>query len=68
MKLSRRNMLALTGAGAGLYQAIAQTPPAAPAAPTDLLEKARQDNRRGAENLTRFEIPMSTEPAFTFRA
>ncbi len=63
MKLSRRSMLALTGSGV----ALAQTP-APPAASTDPVEKARDENRRSAENLTKFEIPMSTEPAFTFRA
>jgi hypothetical protein len=72
MRLSRRRMLVLTGAGTGLYQAMAQTPAAPPAAspiaPTDPLEKAREDNRRSADNLSKFAIPMTTEPAFIFRA
>jgi hypothetical protein len=69
MKLSRRTMLALAGASAALAQTPAQTTPAPQAAaPTDPLEKARAENRQSAENLTRFEIPMATEPAFTFRA
>ena len=66
MKLSRRSILALTGAGAVL----AQTPAPAPNAPAnpDKVAAAREENRRSAENLAKFEIPMSTEPAFTFRA
>jgi len=64
MKLSRRSMLALAGAGA----ALAQTPAAPPAAATDPLEKAREENRHSAESLAKFEIPMSTEPAFIFKA
>ena len=63
MKLTRRDMLALAGSGA----LMAQTP-APPAAPVDLVEKAREENRHNAETLTNFEIPMSTEPAFLFRA
>lgn len=63
MKLTRRGMLALTGAGVALSQ---EPPTPAPANP-DPLAKAREDNRRSAETLTKFEIPMSTEPAFSFR-
>jgi hypothetical protein len=71
MKLSRRGMLALAGAGAavaGTGAALAQTPaqPPAPSNP-DPLDKARQENRHAAETLTNFKIPMSTEPAFVFR-
>ena len=64
MKLSRRTMLALAGAGS----ALAQTPAAPPTAPAHPLEKAREENRHSAESLTQFAIPMSTEPAFIFRA
>lgn len=66
MKLSRRGMLALAGAGAALGKAAGQTPPAA--TNPDLVEKARQDNRQSADTLAKFQIPMSTEPAFIFRA
>ena len=58
-------MLALAGAGAAMAQT--PSPPAAPANP-DKVAAAREENRRSAENLAKFEIPMSTEPAFTFRA
>lgn len=64
MKLTRRGMLALAGASAALAQLPA--PPPAAANP-DLLEKAREDNRRAAGVLAKFDLPMATEPAFTFR-
>ena len=67
MKLSRRTILALAGAGAALAQTPA-APSGASASPADALEKAREENRRSAEDLAKFDIPMSTEPAFIFRA
>jgi len=69
MKLSRRSLFAIAGAGA----AIAQTqtaPPAAPAAPENSDPKvaaAREENRRSAQRLAAFEIPIETEPAIVFR-
>lgn len=63
MKLSRRSLLALTGASV-----MAQTTAPPPPTPADRLEKARADNLQNAEKLTDFQIPMSTEPAFVFRA
>jgi hypothetical protein len=66
MKLSRRGILALAVAS----QAIAQTPqPAVQPAGTkpDPLAAAREENQHNAEALAKFDIPMSTEPAFVFR-
>lgn len=72
MKLSRRGMLALAGAGAALSQAAPQPPSTTPAAPPatnpDPVAAAREQNRRSAEDLARFDLPMSAEPAFIFRA
>jgi hypothetical protein len=68
MKLSRRDMLALAGASAALGQSAAQTAAQPPDANLDPVAKAREENRRSAANLAKFEIPMSTEPAFIFRA
>jgi hypothetical protein len=67
MKLSRRELLALAGASAS--QAIAQTPGPPASAPTapDPVAAAREENRKSADELTKFEIPMSTEPSFIFR-
>jgi len=70
MKLSRRNLLALAGTGAVLAETAAQaqnTQPA-PATPEARLATAREDNRQSAERLAKFEIPITTEPAFSFRA
>jgi hypothetical protein len=66
MKLSRRTMFTLAGAGA-IASAAAQTPAPQNEPKPDPLTKAREDNRQSAENLTKFEIPMSTEPSFIFR-
>jgi hypothetical protein len=60
-------MLALAGAGAALSQAAAQTPAPQPETKPDPVTAAREENRRAAETLAKFEIPMSTEPAFIFR-
>jgi hypothetical protein len=71
MKLSRRGMLTLAGASVALGHAMTQAPAPPPvsaaAASPDPLTAAREDNRRSAESLAKFEIPMSTEPAFVFR-
>jgi hypothetical protein len=66
MKLSRRGMLALAGVSA-LGQAVAQTPAPQPETKPDPLTAAREENRQAAETLAKFQIPMSTEPAFVFR-
>ena len=70
MTLSRRNLLALAGAGMVAVEAVAQTaePPSAPSTPEQRLTAAREDNRKSAERLAAFDIPMSTEPALVFRA
>jgi hypothetical protein len=72
MKLSRRDLLAMAGTGAVLAEAAAQaqnTPPApAPETPEARLATAREDNRQSAERLAKFEIPITSEPAFFFRA
>ena len=62
MKLSRRGVLALAGAGMAALKA--QSPPALPA---DRLATARENNRKGADKLAQFAVPMSTEPSFVFR-
>ena len=69
MKLSRRGILALAGVGAAMAPAIAQNPAPQPPpdAKPDPLAVARDENRRSAETLAKFAVPMSTEPAFIFR-
>jgi len=70
MKLSRRSLFALAGAGAAIAQT--QTPPPAPSAgpenPDPKVAAAREENRRAAQRLGAFEIPIETEPAVVFRA
>ena len=68
MKLSRRNLFALAGAGVAIAQTTQPTQPSPPATPEAKVASARDDNRRAAERLTSFEIPIETEPSFSFRA
>ena len=70
MKLSRRGILALAVASPVTSMVSAQNPPPAtppPDAKPDPAAAAREENRHSAETLAKFDIPMSTEPAFVFR-
>jgi hypothetical protein len=62
MKLNRRQLI--TAASASALAARAQQP--APEA--DLTKAAHDANQRNSETLAKFEVPMSTEPAFQFKA
>jgi hypothetical protein len=75
MKFSRRELVALAAVPA-LEQAVpaqVPTPAALPAAPSppvqaiDPAKAARDANRRNAETLAKFEVPMATEPCFRFQ-
>ncbi len=68
MKVSRRGILALVGASGTLSRAVGQTPTPQPDAKPDPVAAAREENRRSAEALAKVDVPMSTEPAFIFRA
>ncbi|MBI4874894.1 MAG: hypothetical protein HY822_09715 [Acidobacteria bacterium] len=63
-KLTRRQ---LAGAAAGAVSA-SRLAAQAPASEENLLQQARELVRKNAGQLTRREVPMSTEPAFQFRA
>jgi hypothetical protein len=65
MKLNRRQIVAAAAGSALAARAIAQQ---TPAAESDLTKAARDANRRNAESLAKFEVPISTEPAFQFKA
>ena len=68
MTVTRRKMAVLLAAAA--TQVTAQAPPPAPPKPTadqDLAD-ARLNLRGAALQLARVPLPMSTEPAFRFRA
>lgn len=47
---------------------IAQTAPSPSATDADLYKAALESNRQDSVVLAQFEIPMSTEPAFQFKA
>jgi len=64
MKITRRQLaLAALQPAAALAQA-----PAIPATPEQELTAAREQVRRNVEALDKVTLPMSTEPAFQFRA
>ncbi len=66
MKLSRRD-LAITAAAGMVTRAAAQTA-SVPLTTAAQAVAAKDANQRAAEALAKFEIPISTEPAFQFKA
>ncbi len=65
-KITRRRLAAAAlGSAAALHAASTQAP--APAAP-DALNAAKEQVRKYSEALAKFDLPMSTEPAFQFKA
>ena len=65
MKLTRRELGASAIAVTALGVATAQTPSSAD---ESIAQAVRETNRRNAEALAKFELPIDTEPAFQFRA
>jgi len=63
-KFTRRELAAIAATGAVTAQA--QT--SGQSGGEDLEKAARDLNARNVETLTKFEIPISTEPAFQFKA
>lgn len=63
-KMTRR---ALAAAAAGSLVAAAARAQA-PASPQDFDKAAQDSHRDNSEKLAKFDIPMSLEPAFQFRA
>ena len=64
MKLTRRQLAtALTSAAA-----LAQTPSGPPATPEDELKAARDRVQANGAVLAKQEVPVTTEPAFQFKA
>lgn len=65
-KITRRRLAAATlGSGVALRAAHAQTPAPAPTADPNA---AREQVHKHSETLAKFDLPMSTEPAFQFKA
>jgi hypothetical protein len=64
MKLTRRELTgALTAAAA-----LAQTPPAPPSTPAAELQNAQDQLKASVAALQQIEVPMTTAPAFQFKA
>jgi hypothetical protein len=70
VKFTRREVaLALSGSAAALAQTPAPPlPQNAPLSPDDELKAARDSNHQNSEQLAKFPLPMSTEPAPHFKA
>jgi hypothetical protein len=65
-QLTRREIaMALSGSAALLAQT---TPPPIPQNAADELAAVREANRQNSEQLAKFPLPMSTEPAARFKA
>ena len=70
-KLTRRELAAALSAPALLAPALvaqSPTPPPLPQNADDELKAVRDQNRQISEALTRFSVPMATEPAVHFKA
>jgi len=63
-KITRRRLAAAAlSSAAALHAVSAQAP-----APDDLNAAAREQVRKHSDTLAKFDLPMSTEPAFQFKA
>ena len=68
MQITRRKLaLAALGSAAAVRAVNAQTPPAQPQ-PESFNAGAREQVRSNSEKLAGVDLPMSTEPAFIFKA
>jgi hypothetical protein len=69
MTLSRRELAAAAVAAVVAPSVESQTQqPASDLAKTELAKVIHDANQRNSEALTKFEIPIATEPAFQFKA
>jgi len=66
MDISRRQLAGVVLGATASVQAHAQAPPTPPQG--DDLETARLQQRASAQAIARVPLPMSTEPAFQFKA
>ena len=69
MKITRRQLAATAlgpAAGFSAARSLAQAPAGAKQ-PEDLNAAAREQLRKTAETLAKFDLPISTEPAFVFK-
>ena len=66
LRMTRRDLAVALGSAAGIASVHAQEPPASQ--PEDLNAAAREQIRKSREALAKVDLPMSTEPAFQFKA
>jgi 2-methylcitrate dehydratase PrpD len=67
-KLTRRELAAALTSAAVPSAALAQTPPGALPTPAAELQEAQDQVKANVAALLQMEVPMSTEPAFQFKA
>jgi hypothetical protein len=65
MKFTRRKLAVAALASAGLGARSMQAP--APTPPEDPNAAAKEQGNKNSETLAKFDLPMSTEPAFQFK-
>jgi hypothetical protein len=63
MKLTRRQLVVTAAASVAAMKALGQ-----PAVAPDPVKTAHDNLQRNADTLAKLDIPMSTEPAFQFKA
>jgi len=66
LKITRRDLVAVLGSAASVAVVRAQNPPAGE--PEDLNAAAKDLLRKDREAMAKVDLPMSTEPAFQFKA
>ena len=66
LKISRRDLAAMLGSAAGAAAVRAQEPVTSP--PEDLNAAAQEQILKNRAALAKVDLPMSTEPAFQFKA
>jgi hypothetical protein len=64
--MTRRELAAVLGSATSIATVRAQEAPASQ--PEDLNAAAKEQLRKNSETLSKFDLPMSTEPAFLFKA
>lgn len=62
LAITRRDLATALGSAAGIAALRAQAPP------TDLNTAAQEQLRKNREAMAKVDLPMSTEPAFQFKA
>jgi hypothetical protein len=70
VKFTRREIAAALSTSAALLAQTPSPPPPqnTPLSPDDELKAARESNRQNSEQIAKFPLPMSTEPAAHFKA